>query len=124
MAYEIPGFKIGTLYAAADLTGRQYTFVTVDNTGKIAACDATTVPIGVLQNKPDAGEIAEVMMTGVTKLVSSGTIAAGVKAASDANGKVVAAATAKPSVGIVLEGGAANEILTVAINCVPNFVET
>ena len=33
MAYEIPGFKLGTLLAHADLRGAQYCFVAVNTDG-------------------------------------------------------------------------------------------
>ena len=59
MAYESPQINIGTLTAAADLSGKQYHFVKLASESTVNVCAAVTdVPIGVLQNTPASGESA------------------------------------------------------------------
>ena len=81
-----------TLEAAADLSAKQYFFVAVDTNGKAALTGDDGNPIGVLQNKPAAGEAASICVYGVTKLrigTESG-LGAGYNVGCDANsaGKV------------------------------------
>ena len=57
-----------SLVAASDLSGKQYYFVAVDTDGKAALTGDDGNPIGVLQNKPEAGQAATVAIAGVTKL--------------------------------------------------------
>ena len=114
------------LIAAADLSLYQYHFVklSADNTVAICAAD-TDIPIGVLQNKPDAaGKSAQVMLFGVTKLMvgSAGIdpLIFGSAAGTDANGEAEDQAvtdTTRYNVGRVLEGAAAGELCTAIINC-------
>lgn len=124
MAYEIPLFKIGTLRAAADLSTKQFTFVKLDSTGKVAAVSAASdVPIGILQNTPGSLGVADVMASGISKLVGGGSVAAGAPLCTDAAGKgstftYGSSGTVVQSLGQVLEGNtAANGVLTVAFNC-------
>lgn len=71
MAYEASQPLKHTFVAGEDLTAAQYHFVTLKTDGTIELCDAATeYPIGVLQNKPDEGQEAEVVIVGITKLVA------------------------------------------------------
>jgi len=76
MAYEQALVCIA-LEAASDLDTAQYTFVTLDRNGyKVAKSGSSDLPIGVLQNKPKAGQMASIAVCGITKLmVASGTAA-------------------------------------------------
>lgn len=127
MAYEMPVFDI-SLVAGADLSAAQYQVVKVDTNGKAVLCSAVgDAAIGVLQNKPAAGQTAQVRILGVTMAVAGGAIAAGALVATDATGKVVAAteATANTTdgtisgsraLGIALQSAsAAGEIISVAL---------
>lgn len=115
MAYEIPGEKL-SLEAAADLSALQYTFVKVDNTGKAAACGDGENGIGVLQNKPTAGQTAEIQTSGVSKIVQSATLTIGAFVSSSAAGEAQADAANKYRMGVLLEnGGADNAIGTLLI---------
>lgn len=84
-----------TYEAGADLSGKQYYIVELANTGKVTVCDAASdVGIGVLQNKPKAGEAAQVRLTpgSLSKVVSDGSgtaIAIGDWVGTDGNGKAV-----------------------------------
>src|SRR5258705_7006664 len=90
MAYEIPGHPKPAVVTAADLSTKQFRFVkhTADNTVNVCAA-ATDCPSGVLQDKSASGVAADVMSMGLTKLVAGGTIAAGDRIGTDANGAAV-----------------------------------
>jgi hypothetical protein len=123
MAYEISAYAVKvTLVAAADLSSKQYTFVTIDSDGKAAAASgATDSPIGVLQNAPTAGQEAEVLIVGGTKIVTGAGLDEGAKIGTGATGKAVVLAvtdTTKYVVGTMLTATAADgNIGTAVINC-------
>ncbi len=131
MGFEYPVLDI-TLLAAADLSASQYLLVKADANGKAALAAAGEAPIGVLQNKPTAGQAAQVRLYGVSKVVAGAAIAKGAFVASDANGKAKAAQAAYTNtvdagvaqdpligshvIGIALDAAsAANEIIPVAL---------
>lgn len=122
MAWELPGLMIA-LEAAADLSAKQYYFVNIDATGKAALpTGATDKPIGVLQNKPTAGQTAEIMVTGVSKVSSDAALSIdnliGTSADGQADAKVPGTDITEYVVGRVLEAsGAAAGLVTAAINC-------
>lgn len=123
MAYEVAGYALRiTLEAGEDLSTKQYRFVKID-TGKAVACSAATdVPIGVLQNDPASGEEAAIVVVGGTKIVSSASIAAGIKIgtnnAGKADAKVAGTDTTEYTVGQVVLGASADgEYLTAVVNC-------
>jgi hypothetical protein len=107
--------------AGADLRTHQYTFVKVDNDGEITQCDALDdAPAGVLQNAPNSGEHATVMVMGVSPLKMAGSVAGNAKVATTANGRGQAAVTGSGQnvVGIVLERVTTeNAYATVALAC-------
>lgn len=95
MAFEATSFQM-TLVAAADLSAKQYYAVKIDSNGQAALAAAGEPAVGILQNKPIAGQSATVWAFGPrSKAVAGGTIAAGALVASDANGKFVTATTGK-----------------------------
>lgn len=78
MAYEIPGaFKI-SLIAHESLTGEQYHFVTINSDGEAEIINSETAdyPIGILQNAPASGGIAEIMLRGVSKFKCDAVVTA------------------------------------------------
>ena len=89
--HEVPGFKLGTLLAGADLSAKQFYAVKLDSNSKLVLSGAGESIAGVLQGKPAADESAEVMVDGVTKAVAGAAFAAGVKLTPDANGKLITA---------------------------------
>lgn len=127
MAYEIPVFDIGTLVAGADLSAAQYRFVKTDANGQVVLAGAGEPVTGVLQNKPAAGQAAQVRIYGVTKVVAGGAVGEGTLVAADASAKAVAATvttadtttgalTGSHVAGIALgSAGAADEIVSVAL---------
>ena len=123
MAYEVPSFKI-SLEAAADLSAHQYKYVKIDANGRAAAIAAATdLPIGVLQNKPAAlGQVAEIMVDGITKLQADAALApaaiVGTSADGQADAKTPGTDTTEVSNGLVIEGAAAaGNYATVLIHC-------
>lgn len=117
MAYEIPGFTLGTLLANADLSSSQYLFGVVNSSSKIAVAGAGVAATGVINNAPTADLPVELIVTGVARVKASAAIAAGAKVASTAAGKAVTAATTAFVMGIALEAaGADNEIIAVLLH--------
>lgn len=139
MAWESKVFDIPGLISGVDLSGTtgstngynstaQYLFAKLTAADTIAPCAALTdFPIGVIQNNAkktstDSNVGAEIRQLGVSKVVSSGTIAVGAIVGPDANGKAVARVIASGGgdlghwcAGVVIEGGAVGELLTVLL---------
>lgn len=100
-----------TLISAADFATKQYFVVSVNSAGKAALADADDLnQIGVIQNNPPSGQATTIRTHGVTKAVYGGTVAAGARVTSDADGKIVAAATGKQVIGIALVAGVSGDI--------------
>ena len=58
MAFETPLYVL-SFTAGEDLSSNQYQFVTMESDGQIDLADAETdIVLGVLQNKPEAGQAA------------------------------------------------------------------
>ena len=97
--------------ANADLSASQYCFVIVNSTGKAVVAGDGEAGVGVLQDTPAAADRpAEIAISGRSKVKLGGTIATGAKACSDSTGRAVTGASAKNILGIMLKGGAVNEI--------------
>jgi hypothetical protein len=119
MAYENQVQSI-TLVAAADLSAKQYRVVKIDSNGKAAMSDADDLGIGILQNNPGSGQPATVGYSGVSKALAGGTIAAGARVTSDANGALIAASSAGDAVvGVAVTGAASGDLFPVLINPFP-----
>lgn len=77
-----------TFTADADLTDYQYRFVKLTSTG-VDICGNTEQPIGILQNAPDDGEQANVMIMGISNLVAHAAISINAILGSQASGRAV-----------------------------------
>lgn len=123
MAYEFSNYAVKvTLVAGANLSAKQYNFVKLNASGQAVAVAANTdLPIGILQNAPESGQEAEVLISGGSKLVLGGTVAAAAVVGTSAAGAGVAIAhgtdTTKFAIGQAITGGASGEVVTVAISC-------
>lgn len=125
MAWENKLMDI-TLPAYEDLSSDQYRIVTQDGTnGKVRRPNAITdIPLGVLQNAPDAEDCAAVVRPcgcgGITKVVLGATLGYGAnvaceyQSASDA-GKAQACVSTQYSAGNLLEGGAEDDLGTMLL---------
>lgn len=105
--------------AAADLSAKQYHIVEMTAANKVNVCNAATdKPIGILQNKPKAGEAAIVRMLGISKVIADAELAVGDNYGTSADGQAVAKVAAGDLIlGRVLEAAAnAGEIATVTVN--------
>lgn len=72
--------------------GKQYHFVKVTGAGTAGLCTtaANELPIGVLQNKPQAvGQPATVAIRGVSKAKAGAAVTAGVAVKLDSTGRVI-----------------------------------
>ncbi len=118
-AYEAPIGKIGMLLAGADLSALQYTFVkasTAADDTVLGAAAATDKIIGVLQNKPTSGQVAEVLLTGISKMiVGSGGVTHGAEVTSDGAGKAILNALGQAKAGIALQTANAGETVSVLL---------
>lgn len=107
MAYEDAGKQI-SLPAGADLSGSQYCAVKVNASGQIVLAGDGETAIGILQNKPKSGQVAAVMVSGVSKMAAGGAVAAGSLVAADATGR---AKVASKAVTNTSDAGVANDPL-------------
>ena len=69
MAFEVPILNIPGFLAGEDLSAKQFHFVYLDGSDVLVVDDAALAPVGVLQNKPTEGQIAEIMAIGYYKAV-------------------------------------------------------
>jgi hypothetical protein len=106
-----------TLSAAADLSAKQYRFITVDSSGNAAVSTRGQLSCGVLQDNPAAAtRAARIRPQGITKVVLGGSVTAGQAIVSDANGAAVNASSADNNfMGIALTGGSSGEIVTMLL---------
>lgn len=102
-----------TLEAGQDLSAKQFFFVAVASDGQVDPAGDGAFAQGVLQNDPAAaGRAAEVAISGITKVVCGGTVAAAATVASDANGEAVTAASGDIILGTALEAGTDGSIIS------------
>lgn len=117
--------------AGADLSAKQSFFVKLNNQGAVVLAGAGEAAIGTLRNKPTSGQTATVQVSGVAKVVLGGTVAAGARVASDADGKAVTATLGRTNtsdagsatdallgsnvMGIAFEGGVAGDVVAVLL---------
>lgn len=121
MAYESPQICIGTLTASADLSDKQYHFVKLASATTVAICAAVTdKPIGVLQNNPTSGQVAEICLFGISKISADATLAAGDVIGTSADGQAqpitLGTETTVHVCGQAIEAGAAGTTLTAFVN--------
>lgn len=115
MAYQMEGDDF-SLEAAADLSTHQYKFVVVDATGKAALAGDNGNAVGILQNKPTAGQSAAIKRDGPSKFVGAAAIAAGQKIGSNATGQGKTAVVGSHVIGTVLvDPGGAGQIGTLSL---------
>lgn len=122
MAYEQPGFKIGTFVASEDLSSQKFKVVVLTTTAKLAVpTSATGSNIGVLQNNPTSSGEANVMVNGITKVSAGGAFSTAQRLQVNATGSLIAVTSATAAlgnnVGIALEASAqAGDIVACLIN--------
>lgn len=103
-----------TLEAGADLSTKQFYFVSVAADGQIDPTGDGLDADGVLQDAPAAaGRAALVAVAGKVKVVCGGVVTRGGPVASDASGTAVNPATGDIILGTALETGAAGRIIEI-----------
>lgn len=113
MAWEIP-IELVSITAGADLSNSQYKAVKIDANGNVVLAGAGENAIGILQNAPEQGKVASVMVLGESKAVYGDTVTAGANLEVDASGRLVPA-TSGAVVAVARESGNADEIHTVLL---------
>lgn len=101
--------------AAADLSGKQYHFVRYSAANKVdqASLATDSALVGVLQNKPKAGEFATVAYAGLSKVVAGAAITAGDIITTNSSGRAATVASGQMAAGRALEAaGADGDIIT------------
>ena len=107
----------GSFIAGADLSGKQFYVVKLDSAadGQIVLADGDSVGIGILLNKPKAGQDASVIMIGVSKGISNSALANGIEVASSSTGRLKVAQTGDVVIGLtnttVTAAGAIVEVI-------------
>jgi hypothetical protein len=96
MAYEIPGYNIGTLTAVGNYSSATSQYKVVKSTGagtfsiKVTSTDSA---LGVLQDLPSSGYVGNIMFSGITKVrvmnATHGAIAVGDKLCGSTGGGVI-----------------------------------
>lgn len=113
--------------AGADLSAvaNQFKFVELNSGGDVTVCNAVTdTPIGVLQNRPKSGEMAEVRVFGPTKLQADAALATpgaiiGTSADGQADAKALGDAGTELAVGrTITTAAAAGEVFLAVVNCI------
>lgn len=123
MASFWPQAVLASYVAAADLSALQYTFVKLDANGAVVAVAAATdIPVGVLQNAPKSGQTAEVLVIGGSKLKASAAITLPALIGTTATGTAVKLAAGTDLTKYILgqadeAAGAANDVISVIVNC-------
>jgi hypothetical protein len=127
VAFEKP-IQIQSFTCASDMSAasQQFIFVKLGATGVHPCTAATDVPVGVLQNLPERGQLAEVCMIGVSKVRAGGTdLALAAQIGIDSTSRAVVLAVGTTSTGSYILGrvlgidNADNDgaLVTAAVNC-------
>lgn len=125
MAYASPSLAF-SWPANADLSAKQFYAVQLTTTEKVDLSDATVRNIGILQNKPLAGEGAEVCIIGIARAIvdgNAGAIACMDALAPNASGILVKTTTDNDEVvAIALQAStAANDIIAVFVKALQRY---
>jgi len=108
---------VDSYVAASDLSDKQFFAVIMDSSGLVAPYTSSIVaPLGIVQNKPEAGEVARVCLSGTSKIILGETVDESAIISPSATGSAVAAATGSYPLGKVTKGGAIDETGTVNLN--------
>jgi hypothetical protein len=104
MAYSENMIAI-SLVAGEDLSSSQYYFVSVNTSGQAVLTGDDGNPVGVVQNKPESGQVATVCIYGVTKLYigTESGLGAGYNVGCDSNSAGKVSDTGSFRMGVALE---------------------
>lgn len=102
--------------AGADLSAKQFTFVSMGAGGTVTSTGLGAAADGVVINNPVSGAAATVVYDGRVQVLSAGTIARNGNVSSNATGVAVASATGNVILGKAYEAAVAGQIFTMEIN--------
>lgn len=108
----------GNFLANADLTAKQYYAVKMTTTARKVDLETTgkLMILGILQNKPNTGEAAEVCLFGITKAIAGAAITVGDPLMTDTSSRLITYTSAAVKVGVALTAaGAAGDLITVFV---------
>ena len=113
-----------TFEANGDLSSSQYRFVKLEAAGTVAICGNGEVPIGILQNDPEDGEQANVMVMGISNLVAHAAIAVNAKLGSQASGRAVTVSADTNTYNAVAleEAAAQDDEIKVLLTGIVNYI--
>lgn len=118
MAIETAGLDFSIAVANVDLSASQYCGVkigTADFNVVLASTGGENI-VGILQNKPTAGQAADVRYCGVTKAKAGASYSRNALLMTDTSGRLITATSTNQAVAIAIEAaGGANEIRTVLL---------
>lgn len=118
MAYEENLHVLGSLTAAADLSGSQYCAVKVTGVNAVNITTAVSdFAVGILQNAPVSGGPAQIAREGITKVKVGAGVTAGDRLTSDGSGRAILTVTGgQRYFGIALETvTTANQLVSVLL---------
>jgi len=128
MALELKGLDI-PMKVDADMTAITSQFLLVcvsatnENSVYLSATECDPNCIGVLQDRPDQYKAGQIRTSGITKAIAGETLVHGDKVGNEAtSGKAKIPDVAESYLGVVLEGGAEDELITMVIK--PGLIET
>lgn len=110
MAIESTGLDQSVCTANADLSSSQYLAVIVaTNDFGVSLSTAATAPShGILQNKPKAGQAADVRFLGVSKAVAGAAFTRGTALMVNGSGQLITATTGNYPIALALESATAS----------------
>jgi hypothetical protein len=112
-----------TLLAAADLSAKQFFLVKIDDANEVDLAGDGQAAVGVLLNKPKAGQPALVQIGGLAKVVAAGALNAPVRIMSTAAGKATTSTTGKYVVGVTTQDASGDgSIVECVLSPVPHVV--
>jgi hypothetical protein len=114
VAYEIPGFVLGTLLAGDDLHTAQYRFVVGTAGDNIGLAAPAGQALGVLNNAPLEGAVCEIVCDGVAKVKCDDPVTefAQVEIGNESGCVALASGFA---VGYALEAGVEGQVISVRL---------
>jgi hypothetical protein len=135
MATYNPGYIVPGLVTDADFSSKQWLFAKMSTTNStVSICDTQgEVFLGVVSDNNDtAGQAAQVVVSGTTKVICAEALTAGDLVGTDASGKAVKIERTNTGAdigdyygGVVIEGtSAANEYATILLGVISGVVES
>lgn len=118
MAIESTGLDLSVVTANADLSASQFCGVIVaTNDFGVSLATVGTAPIlGILQNKPTAGQAADVRFSGVSKAIAGAAYTRGTYLMVNGSGQLITATSTNVAVAYALESAtAASDVRTVLL---------